>query len=282
MRLPRSAWLYVLATLCVTVLSGFCATHTVNVAGFSSFSPSSITINVGDTVVWPVGSGHTVTGYSPPTEPFCGSSPPAGGTCSVTFQAAGTYNYRCVFHSFSSGGGNFSGMIGVVNVVGAPNVPPVISITNPPNNALFVAPATVTVGVFATDSDGTIANVSLLTNGVAAGTDSVAPFEFTLSNLGVGNHALRARALDSQQLVTTSAVVNVRVAAQPFLSFQVGSNGPLQFQFNTVAGVNYVVERAEPLTNFSSVVTNPGSGGTIQFSETNNGASQRTYRVRLQ
>lgn len=173
-------------------------------------------------------------------------------------------------------------MIGVINVVGAPSVPPVVSITNPPNNALFVAPATVTVGVSATDSDGTIANVILLTNGIAAATDTVAPFEFALSNLGIGNYALRARALDNQSLVTTSAVVNVRVAAQPFLSFQTGSNGPLQFQFNTIAGVNYVVERAEPLTNFSSVVTNPGSGSAIQFSETNGGPAQRTYRVRLQ
>jgi plastocyanin len=271
-----------LAALCVAVLSGFGAIHTVNVGPGSSFSPSSITINVGDTVNWPsVGSFHTVTGYSPPSEPFCGSGPPPGGSCSVTFQVAGTYNYRCVFHSFASGGG-FVGMVGVVNVAGAPSVPPVVSITNPPNNALFLAPAMVTVGVSATDSDGTIANVRLLTNDVAAATNNVAPFGFVLSNLGVGNYALRARAIDSQQLVTTSAVVNVRVAAQPFLSFQTGSNGPIQFQFNTLAGVNYVVERAEPLTNFSSVVTNPGSGGAVQFSETNSGPSQRTYRIRLQ
>lgn len=267
---------------CVTVISAFGATHTVNVGPGSAFSPSSITINVGDTVNWPnVTSFHTVTGYSPPSEPFCGGSPPPNGACSVTFQAAGTYNYRCVFHSFASGGG-FVGMIGVVNVIGAPAVPPVVSIANPPNNALFTAPATVTVGVSATDSDGTIANVMLLTNGITAATDTVAPFEFTLSNLGVGNYAVRARALDSQSLSSTSAVVNVRVASQPVLSFQSGANGPLQFQFNTVVGVNYVVEQASPLTNFSAVVTNPGNGSAVQFSETNGGPPQRTYRVRLQ
>src|SRR4026207_1577256 len=93
MRIPRSVWLSGLATLCTAVLSGFGATHTVNVGPGSSFSPSSITINVGDTVSWPnVTSFHTVTGYAPPSEPFCGGSPPPGGACSVTFQVAGTYN----------------------------------------------------------------------------------------------------------------------------------------------------------------------------------------------
>jgi hypothetical protein len=172
-------------------------------------------------------------------------------------------------------------MIGTVTV-NASGVPPSVSITNPPNNALFAEPATVVVGVSAGDTDGTVANVQLLTNGVLAAVNSAAPFGFTLNNLAAGNYALRARAMDSQSLVTTSAPVNVRIATRPVLSFQTGSNGPLQFQFNTVAGVNYVVEQASPLTNFSPVATNPGSGGALQFAETNGGPPQRTYRVRLQ
>ena len=50
------------------------------------------------------------------------------------------------------------------------------------------------VGVSAADSDGTVANVRLMTNGVFAATNSVAPFGFSLSNLPPGHYSLRARA----------------------------------------------------------------------------------------
>ena len=59
------------------------------------------------------------------------------------------------------------------------------------------------------------------------------------------------------------------------------ASGPLQFQFNTVTGVSYVVDCGLPLTNFSPVVTNPGHGGVLQFSETNAVPSQGTCRVRV-
>ena len=150
MRIPRFVWRYALAALCVTVLSGFGATHTVNAVG-TTFSPSVLTVNSGDTVTWNgLGFFHTVTPNAGVSEPFCGNA--AQASCTVTFMTSGSFGYHCNPHQGL-------GMTGVVHVVGAPSVPPVVSITNPPNNALFVAPATVTVGVSATDSDGTIANV---------------------------------------------------------------------------------------------------------------------------
>ena len=176
---------------------------------------------------------------------------------------------------------NFAGTVGQIVIVN-PNLPPVVSITNPPDSTLFAAPGVVSVGVSASDSDGTVANVQLLTNGVAAATNTVAPFGFTLSNLAAGYYTLRARAQDNQSGVATSAPVVVRVASKPVLSFAHGTNGPLQFLFNTATGVSYVVDRGLPLTNFSPVVTNPGSGGVLQFSETNSVPAQGTYRVRVQ
>ncbi len=174
---------------------------------------------------------------------------------------------------------NFAGTVGQIIIA---NLPPTVSITNPLNNALFAAPGTVPVGVSASDSDGTVASVQLLTNGIAAATNTLAPFGFTLTNLAAGYYTLRARAQDNQSGVATSAPVVVRVAGQPVLSFARGTNGPLQFQFNTATGVSYVVERALPLTNFSPLVTNPGSGGVLRFSETNSVPAQGTYRVRVQ
>lgn len=174
---------------------------------------------------------------------------------------------------------NFAGQIGFVV---PPSVPPSISITNPPDNSLFAAPATVPVGVSASDSDGSVANVRLLTNGVAAATNAAAPFGFTLANLPAGNYTLRAVAQDNSSLSTTSAPVTIRVADRPVLVVGPGVGGPIQFQFNSRTGVNYIVERATPLTGFSPVATNPGSGGSLQFQETDASASQRAYRVRLE
>ena len=175
---------------------------------------------------------------------------------------------------------NFAGTVGQIVLV-APNQPPVVSITSPVNSASFFPPATVPVVVSATD-DGSVASVRLLTNGVAAATNTVAPFGFTLTNLANGDYTLRALAIDNLALSTTSAPVTIRVSDGPVLVFARGTNGPIRFQFNSVTGINYVVERGVPLTNFSPVVTNPGSGGVIQFSETNSADAQRTYRVRQQ
>jgi hypothetical protein len=176
---------------------------------------------------------------------------------------------------------NFAGQVGVITLVVA-NQPPVDSITSPANNSFFNPPASIPIVVSATDNDGSVASVRLLTNGVAAATNTVAPFGFTLTNLANGDYTLRALAFDDLALGSTSAPVTIRVSDGPVLIFARGTSGPIQFQFNSIIGADYVVERGTPLTNFTPVVTNPGNGGIIQFSETNNGDSQRTYRVRKQ
>ena len=258
-------------SLLLLAFSGSAANFTVTTSGFQ-FVPSSITISVGDTITWNNLFSHTVTGDSV-AEPFCGSGFP-GASCSVTFNAAGSFSYRCIPHA------GF-GMAGSVTV-NAAGVAPSVAITNPPNNALFSAPAAVTIGVQATDADGSVASVQLLTNGVAGVTDSAAPFSFSLSNLAQGTYTLRARATDNQALSATSAPVNIRVVNRPALSFTRGSNGPVELQFTTVAGVSYVIEQSAVLTNFSAIVTNPGNGGTLHYSETNGAGGQGFYRVRLE
>ncbi|MDE3067510.1 MAG: hypothetical protein KGJ60_08160 [Verrucomicrobiota bacterium] len=76
------------------------------------FSPSVLTIQVGDTVIWTNAGGfHTVTGLTT-NEPLCG---PAQGVqaCTNTFHVPGIFPYQCNIHYLY-------GMTGVVNVVGAP------------------------------------------------------------------------------------------------------------------------------------------------------------------
>ncbi len=274
MKTVLPSWFYAACSLCLGMAAVPAATFNVGVSAFA-FTPRNLTITNGDTVQWTgAGGSHTVSPRNGATEAFCGSS--AIFSCSYTFNNVGTFAYQCNFHPNSP-----FNMTGQITVVAAPGAPPAVSITNPPNNALYAAPGVVTVGVSVTN-DGSVANVRLLTNGVFAATNTIAPFGFTLSNLVAGNYTLRARAENTQASSATSAPVNIRVVTRPLLSFARGTNGPLQFQFNSVTGVSYIVEGATNVTNFSSVATNPGTGSALQFSQTNPAPAQRFFRLRLE
>src|SRR6266404_2257773 len=83
------------------------ATNHVAFGNFS-FNPKSLTINVGDTVVWSnQGGSHSVTGTG--SDPICGNSIGIA-TCTHTFATAGTFPYVCIPHQGI-------GMTGVVVVV---------------------------------------------------------------------------------------------------------------------------------------------------------------------
>jgi plastocyanin len=258
------------------------ATHNVSITPFT-FTPRVLTVTNGDTVTWTGGMGdHTVSPRSGVMEPFCGDN--KINSCTVTFNVVGSFRYQCNEHPTSP-----YYMTGAVNVVAAP-LPPIVSITNPPNNMLFAVPGIVAIGVSASDGDGTVTSVRLLTNGVFAATNTSAPFGFILSNLVAGNYTLRARATDSQALSATSTPVNIRVVTRPPLTatrpmivcFDNCTNPPLQFSYTTVTGVSYVIEGSIKLTNFSPIVTNLGNGATQSFTQTNPAPAHRFFRVRLE
>ncbi|HEX6088162.1 MAG TPA: Ig-like domain-containing protein [Thermoanaerobaculia bacterium] len=92
-----------------------------------------------------------------------------------------------------------------------PNVPPSVAISSPVSGTTFTAPASFTVTAAASDSDGSIVRVDFFTNGVAAGSDGVAPFSADLVNLGAGSYTLTAQATDNRGGVTTSAPVSITV-----------------------------------------------------------------------
>jgi hypothetical protein len=181
---------------------------------------------------------------------------------------------------FGTNPGQVGGFVLLPYFDDSPNSPPSVSITNPISGSLFAVPGNIPIRVSATDSDGYVASVYLFTNGSFAA-QIPPPYNMTLGNLAPGHYTLHAHATDSRFSTTVSAPVIVRVASPPPLAFARGSNGPIQFQFNSATGINYVVERGG-LTNFSPVITNAGSAGPISYSETDGSATQRTYRVRLQ
>ena len=80
------------------------ATNTVTVGGSSNqFTPSSLTIKVGDTVTWTwEGGAHTVTSGANCTSDGMfgtdGIQSAVGSTFTHTFTTAGTFEYFCVPH----------------------------------------------------------------------------------------------------------------------------------------------------------------------------------------
>jgi len=86
-----------------TVPGARAATFYVEIADFS-FTPSTVTVNIGDTVVWnnTSPSTHTVTSTTPAGELNSGNIA-AGGQYTHTFLIAGTYNYHCSIHISMTG-----------------------------------------------------------------------------------------------------------------------------------------------------------------------------------
>jgi len=94
----------------------------------------------------------------------------------------------------------------------AANVAPTVAITSPTNGAAFTSPANITITASASDSDGSVTNVSFFDGSTLLGGTNNAPYALPVV-LTTGSHALTAVAKDNLGLATTSAVANVSVSA---------------------------------------------------------------------
>src|SRR4051812_10362917 len=142
--------------------------------GDNFFNPRNVTINVNDRVVWTWAgvAPHTSTGYGS----LWNSGLKSSGTFAYVFTMTGTFNYYCSPHSKPPW---FMG--GSVTVQGG-NTPPAVTITNPVNNAVFIAPATFTVDASTSDSDGSVSQVQFLLDSTSLGTDTVSPYSANVNN----------------------------------------------------------------------------------------------------
>lgn len=127
--------------LALATAPSLAADQSVRATSSSTFSPSTVTIDVGDTVTWSNDGGiHNVRfddgSFEEPSEPSF-----ASWTASRRFTAPGTFRYFCEAHGQSGG----RGMSGTVVVRGAQEPPPggEPSDTTPPDiDSLRVAPST--------------------------------------------------------------------------------------------------------------------------------------------
>jgi hypothetical protein len=124
-------------------------------------------------------------------------------------------------------------------VVTAGNTPPTVAITTPGDGAAFTAPATISVEASATDSDGTIQQVTFYLNGAVVSTDTTSPYTTSLTNLGAGTYTVTAVALDDQNAPATSSPVVISVTAMPGrINVALAGNGAVATA-SSVLGANY-------------------------------------------
>ncbi len=181
------------------------------------------------------------------------------------------------FTEWTHGGGPFAYIRGTAPA--APAIPSV-NITTPTNNSVFTAPATFAITASATVSNGTVTNVTFFSNTNTLGSVTNSPFTVTVSNLASGSYALKAVA-SAGGILATSSVVNVTVnpVVGTVVLTSVGvTNGVISFNYNTQAGLTYIVQKAPAFSSWQPVATNIGSGGLIQFTNAVSG-SQNFYRV---
>ena len=118
--LPREAVLSTVlfaAALTAPVL----ADQTVQVGPGTQFSPSTVTVAPGETVIWSFQAFHTSTSDTPVGPEVWDSGFLSSGTFSHAFNTPGSYPYYCQVHS-SPGGTAMNGVV-VVSGLGATPTP---------------------------------------------------------------------------------------------------------------------------------------------------------------
>ncbi len=90
--------------------------------------------------------------------------------------------------------------------------PITVAVTSPANNSTFSLDATVTVNATATHQSGTVASVTFRFNSTDIGTDTVAPYSVTWTNMPAGVYSVTAVARDTQGRTVTSSPVQVKIS----------------------------------------------------------------------
>lgn len=248
--------------------------RTVVVSGLT-FSPSILTVTVGDTVTFNgLASFHTVTGNSA-AEPFCGDVRQA--SCITTFNRVGSFAFHCIPH------GTF-GMTGLVQVVG-PNLRPTGRITAPADGSVFAAPAIFNLSAEASDLYGAVKNVRFMRGAGSLGLVTNAPYTLTTTNATVGTFAYTVFITDDTDIRSTSAPVNITFVAPvdiQLLSPAASSNG-FTFDYTANPGLTYIVEGAaaegSPVP-FVPISTNIANTNRVAFTDPSaSNRANRAYRV---
>jgi len=243
----------------------------VTVASFS-FTPSSVTINVADSVRWVWNANnHTSTSTA---QLWDSGTLNSGATFTNVFGSSGNFPYICTVHTFMAGSVT-------VNSASA-NHPPSVSLTNPPNAAVFSAPANVTLIATASDPDAgdSVTNVEFQ-GSASLGNRTSPPYSLTVTNLSAAAYTFSAIASDTFGAKATNSINVSVVTPIPIVLTNAVRLSPTQFRFTYTAnaGLRYVLERSANLVNMTAFATNTAGSSSINFTDNTANVDSGFYRV---
>ncbi len=130
---------------------------------------------------------------------------------SATFSNAAAGTYQLTARATDSDGVTVASSPVSVTVTAPNNQPPTVSLTSPAGGATYTAPASMTIGASASDTDGTVAQVDFYQGSTLIGSDTTSPYGYTWANVAAGSYQLTAVARDNAGATRTSTAVSVTV-----------------------------------------------------------------------
>jgi plastocyanin len=104
-RSPLGFWAVLLLTL-MSFGSANAATHTIMFGNDFQYTPSQLSVQVGDVITWEGNfSAHPLQFDEVPAGATMPQNVTSGTTFSYTVEVAGSYAYHCMFHGSAGGGG---------------------------------------------------------------------------------------------------------------------------------------------------------------------------------
>ena len=271
----------ILACSCFGGVTLPAATNVVQIRNYY-FTPTNVTINVGDTVLWTntaASTTHDTTSTNAAFPWASGDLTGANRTFAVKFTNSGTFFYICNQHFFAIN--PHHEQTGNV-IVASVNLPPSVSLTNPASNARFRAPANILLQAADDDTGGSVTNVQFFSGGSLLSGDSSPPFAFTFSNAAAGNYTFTARAVDNLGTAATSAPINIFVQTNAVLSNAARlADGPFRLTVLGIAGQTYTMEASSNLQSWLSFQTNVAPANSFNVTDfTSTNVLPRFYRAR--
>ena len=148
-----------------------------------------------------------------------------------------------------------------------------VALTNPVSGAVFTSPADLLLAATASDSKGTVTNVTFYAGATKLADDPTAPYSYNWTNVSPGNYALKAVAFNNLGVSNTSALVNITVIDTNALA-HVEKWHPVDLSFTSTNAYS------NPFTNVTLSATFTGPGG-ITLTVPGFYAGSQTWKVRF-
>jgi cytochrome c553 len=146
------------------------------------------------------------------------------------------------------------------------NPPPSVVLLSPANNASYTASASVTLSADADAPYNPLSAVSFYANSTYLGSVTNTPYTLTATGLSAGSYALTAVATDGSGLASTSAPVNITVAAGSGQPYGLTTNGAAPAFFNMPTTFNGALPALLSLTGvYTNTPNRTPAGGLIPY-----------------